>query len=157
MQFDHTLPVNNPDCPDLPILTRRGLWHGLWQRVEHPELFLPGLVSAEIISRTPTLITRRLTFGEGENAAEIIDRVSFAEEAWISFTTDPTPDHPGGSLTITLEENETTPLSLNFAYRTTLDASGEAAPYAAYIKAAYRDSDLETLAVIRSLLLEAGM
>ncbi|MDR0233470.1 MAG: DUF1857 family protein [Zoogloeaceae bacterium] len=156
MQFEHILPVNDPAMPDLPRLTRRGLWWGLWQRVEHPELFLAGLTEARILSSTPEEITRQLTFGEGETAAHVTDRVRFAPEEWLSFTTEPTAQHAGGSLTISLEENGTTPLSLRFHYLTTFDPTGEAAPYAACLKAAYRDSDLETLSVIRRLLAEAG-
>ena len=68
------------------------------------------------------------------------------------------PAHPGGSLTITIEEPEPASLFLRFAYRSTL-ASGsdsEDRAYIEYVKSAYHQSDVDCVRLIRTLA-AAGM
>lgn len=148
MFFEHFVQINDPTNPDVPLLSRAEVWSGLWQRVEHPQLFLPGLTACAILAREGDCISRRLEFGN----ALIFDRVFHSEGEWLRFDVEAGEEHAGGVLVITLEEPEPGCLSLSFVYQTTLELSGADAEYAEYVKSAYRDSDLETVRVIRSLV-----
>ncbi|MDR3322660.1 MAG: DUF1857 family protein [Zoogloeaceae bacterium] len=150
MYFEHLVKINAPDTPALAFLSREALWRALWQRVEHPERFLPGLETCVILERDAAGLCRRLDFGN----TCIHDRVRHLEGEWLRFEVAAADDHAGGTLTITLEEPEPGLLGLRFAYQTTLDLRGEQADYAEYIKAAYQDSDLETVRVIRRIAAE---
>jgi len=147
MFFEHFVQINDSANPDVPLLSRAEVWHGLWQRVENPQLFLPGLTACAILTHDGDGILRRLEFGN----AQIVDRVRHAEGEWLRFDVEAGEEHAGGALTITLEEPEPGHLNLSFVYQTTLELSGADAEYAEYVKSAYRDSDLETVRVIRLL------
>jgi hypothetical protein len=147
MYFEHLVQINDPENPALAFLSREAIWQGLWQRVENPQLFLPGLSACAILERDESGLARRLEFGH----AHIHDRVSHLEGQWLRFDVEATDDHAGGSLTIALEEPEPGCLYLRFAYQTTLDVNGAGAEYAEYLKSAYQDSDLETARVVRLL------
>ena len=148
MYFEHLVQINDPANPLLEFLSREQLWRGLWQRVENPMIFLPGLESCQILERTESGWLRQLDFG----AARIRDRVTFAEQDWLRFDIEAGADHAGGSLVISLEEPEPGALFLRFAYQTTLNLEGPESQYMEYVRSAYRESDLETVRVIRLLL-----
>lgn len=149
MQFEHLIAINEPGNPLIPPLTRRQVWDGLWQRVEDPRPFLPGLEGCVIRERTPAYLLRDLDFG----AATIQDRVTFHEMHWVRFDILPSADHAGGSLTITLEEPEPGYLFLRFAYVTTFarDPNSEDRAYVEYIKSGYHQSDIDCVRLIRTL------
>jgi len=150
MYYEHLVQINDPANPLLEFLNREQLWWGLWQRVENPVIFLPGLESSSVLEQTEAALVRELDFG----AARIRDRVTFVEQEWLRFDIEPGEGHGGGSLVITLEEPEPDALFLRFAYQTSLDLSGAEASYMEYVKSAYQESDLETVRVIRLLLSE---
>jgi hypothetical protein len=147
MHFEHLVQINDLQNPLQTFLNREQLWQGLWQRVEQPEIFLPGLASCQFLERGEDAILRRLDFG----AARIHDRVTFATQEWLQFEIEAGDDHAGGVLRITLEEPAPLALCLRFNYQTTLSQEGENARYAEYVKSAYVESDLETVRVIRLL------
>lgn len=150
MKFEHLIQINDPANPLLEFLSREQLWQGLWQRVENPMLFLPGLESCEILERQESSLLRLLDFG----AARIRDRVSFEVEEWLRFDIEAGASHAGGALTIRVEEPQPLALFLRFTYETSLQEESEDGRYAEYVKSAYRESDLETVRVIRLLLAE---
>ncbi|WP_303784056.1 SRPBCC family protein [Azovibrio restrictus] len=150
MHFEHLVQINDPANPLLQFLSREQLWRGLWQRVENPMIFLPGLESCQILERAGSGWLRQLDFG----AARIRDRVTFVEPEWLRFDIEAGAGHPGGSLVIHLEEPEPGALFLRFVYQTTLNLEGAERQYMEYVKSAYRESDLETVRVIRLLLAE---
>ncbi|MDR1888992.1 MAG: DUF1857 family protein [Zoogloeaceae bacterium] len=152
MHFEHLIQINDPDNPLQEFLSREQLWQGLWQRVEQPEIFLPGLESCQILERSEDAILRHLNFGN----AHIHDKVTFAVQEWLQFAIDAGDDHAGGVLRITLEEPDAQSLFLRFNYQTTLSQEGENARYAEYVESAYVESDLETVRVIRRLMAEDG-
>jgi hypothetical protein len=147
MFFEHFVQINDPANPDAPFLSRAQVWRGLWQRVENPQIFLPGLTACAILARDGNSLSRRLEFGD----TLIFDRVRYREGEWLCFDVEAETEHAGGSLSIALEEHEPGGLSLAFTYRTTLELSGAEAGYAEYVKSAYRESDLETVRTIRLL------
>lgn len=150
MKFEHLIEINDPKNPLIPLMTRAELWRGLMFRAEDATHFLPGLDACVILERGDDRLRRRLEFGQ----AAIEDTVTWRHEAWICFAVDRTDAHAGGTLTITVEEPAENHFFLRFAYETTLGETpgDEDAAYAEYVKSAYRESDIETVRVIRTLL-----
>lgn len=149
MNFEHLVIVNEPSNPLIQNLSREDLWFGLLCRVEEPSLFLPGLERCTILSRAETSLARELHFGQ----AVIRDRVRLVPMSSVTFESDRTDEHAGGSLTISIEEPEPNALMLRFVYRTTLpDGEGADGRYAGFVRSAYHESDLDTVRVIRRLL-----
>jgi hypothetical protein len=149
MQFEHLIQINDPQNPLIPPLSRQQVWRGLLHRVEDPVPFLPGLESCVIIERHADALLRQLDFGP----TVIQDRVTLAEAHWVRFEIQPSPTHPGGSLTITIEEPEPAFLFLRFAYLTTLASKpgSEDRAYIEYVKSAYHQSDVDCVRLIRTL------
>ncbi len=153
MKFEHLVQINDPVNPLGEILSREQLWQGLWHRVENPVAFLPGLESCQILERQESSLLRELDFG----VAQIRDRVSFAVRQWLRFDVEAGATHAGGALTIRLEEPQPDALFLRFTYETTLREDGEDGDHAEYVKSAYRESDLETVRLIRLLLAKGSL
>jgi hypothetical protein len=79
--------------------------------------------------------------------------VTLADQHWVRFDIQPSESHPGGSLTITIEEPESSFLFLRFAYQTTLatNPDSEERAYIEYVKSAYHQSDVDCVRLIRTL------
>ena len=152
MNFEHLIQINDPENPLIAPLNRAQIWEGLVHRIENPMPFLPGLESCTILERQANELLRELNFGP----AVIQDPVTLAEAQWVRFDIQPSPTHPGGSLTITIEEPQPAFLFLRFAYRTTLasDPNSEERAYIEYIKSAYHQSDVDCVRLIRTLAAE---
>ncbi len=150
MKFEHLIEINDPHNPMVPPMARDELWRGLMFRAEDATHFLPGLDTCIILERDEQRIERRLDFGQ----TAIRDSVTWQHGQWMRFTVACTDTHAGGTLTITIEEPEFNRLFLRFAYETTLGETpgDEDAAYAEFVKSAYRESDIETVRVIRALL-----
>ena len=155
MNFEHLIQINDPENPLIAPLNRSQIWEGLVHRIENPMPFLPGLESCTIIERQGNELLRELNFGP----AVIQDRVTLAEAQWVRFDIQPSPTHPGGSLTITIEEPQPAFLFLRFAYRTTLasDPNSEERAYIEYVKSAYHQSDVDCVRLIRTLAAEGAL
>jgi acetylaranotin biosynthesis cluster protein L len=149
VKYEHLVEVNDAANPMVEALTREELWFGLLCRAEDPRPFLPGLEACEILDRTNTSLSRVLRFGE----AVIRDEVSFEAMQWVRFESAATAEHAGGSLTISIEEPQAGALFLRFHYLTTLpEGVGSAdGQYAEFVKSAYRESDIDTVRVIRMI------
>lgn len=127
------------------------VWSILLTRITDPRPFLPGLASAQLVSDDGVTITRRLDFG----SATITDQVTRSTEpGWIRFSVAPSSLHAGGSLQIDVHSRKGL-VSLTFTYQTSLtdgqETSGGVEP-AEYVKSAYRQSDLDTVRIIRERL-----
>ena len=155
MNFEHLIQINDPENPLIAPLNRAQIWEGLVHRIENPMPFLPGLESCTILERQGNELLRELNFGP----AVIQDRVTLAEAQWVRFDIQPSPTHPGGSLTITIEEPQPAFLFLRFAYRTTLasDPNSEERAYIEYVKSAYHQSDVDCVRLIRTLAAEGAL
>ncbi|CAI07802.1 SRPBCC family protein [Aromatoleum aromaticum] len=153
MNFEHVVVVNDPADPLLTELNREEVWFGLLCRAEDARPFLPGLEACMIVERSESELVRELQFG----SALIRDRVTLMPMESIRFESERTASHPGGSLTITIEEPAEGVLVLRFRYLTTLpeEAGSPDRAYAEYVKAAYHQSDLDTVRVIR-MIAESG-
>lgn len=153
LKFEHLIEVNDLANPLQTLLTREELWFGLLCRAEDARAFLPGLEACRIVERSDTTMVRSLHFGH----AVIRDRVTFEPLQWIRFESEATPEHAGGSLTISIEEPEQGALFLRFCYRTTLPEGGEDGRYAEFVRAAYHQSDVDTVRVIRMIAESGGL
>ena len=150
LKFEHLVEVNLLDDPAVPDLSREEVWFGLLCRAEDPRPFLPGLDTCEVLTRSDTALTRRLSFGK----LQIFDAVRWQAMDWICFESAATAEHPGGRLTITVEQPEPdgAALFLRFTYRTGLsETAGEDARYADYMRSAYHQSDIDTVKVVRMI------
>lgn len=149
MNFEHLLQINDPENPLIESLSRQQLWQGLLHRVENPLPFLPGLEACTILERQSNELLRELDFGP----AVIQDRVTLAEAHSVRFDIQACATHPGGSLSITIEEPEPGFLFLRFAYETTLasNPNSEERAYIEYVKSAYHQSDVDCVRIIRTL------
>lgn len=150
MKFEHVVVVNDPTNPLITDLSCSQLWSGLLARVEDPCPFLPGLERCAVVERDESQLVRDLYFG----AVVIRDRVTLQPMQSVNFTSERTEEHAGGSLTISIEEPEPEMLVLRFEYNTTLPdaAQDPEGVYAEFVRSAYRESDIDTVRVIRELV-----
>lgn len=152
MNFEHLVVVNDPANPLIAVLTREEVWFGLLCRVEDSRAFLPGLEACRVLERSETEFVRELDFG----SVVIRDRVTLQPMEWVRFESERTAEHPGGSLTIGIEEPAPETMVLRFSYATSLaDRASDDARYAEFVKSAYHQSDIDTLRVIR-MIAESG-
>lgn len=149
LHFEHLIEINDPLNPLIEPLSREQVWQGLMYRVEEPEVFLPGLDRCVILSRSSDKLERELYFGQ----VCVRDKVSFALHEWVCFESAANAEHAGGRLTIRLEQPAEGRLFLRFTYDTTLAdrVPGEAVQVSEFVKAAYRESDVDTVRIIRLL------
>ena len=148
MHFEHLIEINNPLNPLIEPLSVEQVWQGLMYRVEEPTVFLPGLERCTILSRQGDRVERELHFGP----ASVRDTVTFRYLEWVCFESLATSEHAGGRLTIRFDQPAAEHLYLRFTYETTLPdgmEAGEGVQVSEYVKAAYRESDLDTVRIIR--------
>ena len=147
MNFEHLIQINDPLNPLVETLTRDQLWEGLVLRAEQPQLFVIGLDSCTILSRTDLTLERELHYG----AATVQDRVTLTPNESVRYDILATEAHVGGSLTMTIEQPDATQLFLRFQYETTLPTADteDARQTTEIVKSAYRESDIDTVRLIR--------
>jgi hypothetical protein len=57
LNFEHLVQINDPLNPFVDTMTRDQLWEGLVLRAEQPQLFVLGLDTCTILSRTDSTLT----------------------------------------------------------------------------------------------------
>ncbi len=151
MNFEHLIQINDPLNPLVESMTREQLWEGLVLRAEQPQLFVIGLDSCTILSRTDSTLERELHYGQ----ATVRDRVTYTPNQSVRYDILPTATYVGGSLTMTIEQPDPLQLFLRFDYRTTLPTadSGEVHETSEIVKSAYREADIDTVRLIRQFVL----
>jgi hypothetical protein len=149
LRFEHLVEVNDPLNPLIDALTPNQIWQGLVLRVQEPTEFVLGLDEAVITAQGDGWVERELRFGE----ARIHDRVTLEPHTRVTYTTPAADGHAGGSLTMTIETNETTAAFIRFVYDTTLPNADETGDtrYAEIVKSAYREADIDTVRRIREI------
>ncbi|GAB5100320.1 SRPBCC family protein [Caballeronia sp. HLA56] len=149
MNFEHLIQINDPTNPLVESLTREQLWEGLVLRAEQPQLFVLGLDSCDILSREGDVMERELHYGQ----AVVRDRVTLTPDSSVRYDILPTAEHVGGSLTMAIEQPDELQLFLRFTYSTTLPENDDATPddrqTKEIVKSAYRESDIDTVRLIR--------
>ena len=147
MNFEHLIKINDPLNPLVETLTRGQLWEGLVLRAEQPQLFVLGLDSCTILSRTHRTLERELHYG----SATVRDRVTLSPSQSVRYDILATEAHVGGSLTMTIEQPDDVQLFLRFQYETTHPApdTEDARQTSEIVKSAYREADIDTVRLIR--------
>jgi hypothetical protein len=147
LNFEHLIQINDPLNPFVDTLTPEQLWEGLVLRAEQPQLFVMGLDSCTILSRTDSTLERELHYG----SATVRDHVTLTPQQSVRYDILATEAHVGGSLTMTIEQPDDLQLFLRFEYRTTLPAADteDARQTQEIVKSAYREADIDTVRLIR--------
>jgi hypothetical protein len=147
LNFEHLIQINDPLNPFVEAMTREQLWEGLVLRAEQPQLFVLGLDTCTILSRTGDTLERELHYGQ----ATVRDRVTLLANQSVRYDILATESHVGGSLTMTIEQPDELQLFLRFEYTTTLPVSDDedARQTQEIVKSAYRESDIDTVRLIR--------
>ena len=152
MNFEHLIQINDPLNPFVESMTRAQLWEGLVLRAEQPQLFVMGLDSCTILSRDGNVLERELHYGQ----ATVRDRVTLQESDSVRYDILPTAEYVGGSLTMAIEQPDAVQLFLRFSYSTTLPENENATPderqTQEIVKSAYRESDIDTVRLIRQFV-----
>lgn len=151
MNFEHLIQINDPLNPLVPPMTREQLWEGLVLRAEQPQLFVLGLDSCTLLAREEDTLERELHYGH----ATVRDRVTLTPGQSVRYDILATETYVGGSLTMTIEEPDASQLFLRFEYRTTLPAAvtEDERRTSEIVKSAYRESDIDTVRLIRQFVL----
>jgi Domain of unknown function (DUF1857) len=147
LNFEHLIQINDPLNPLVESLTREQVWEGLVLRAEQPQLFVLGLDSCTILSRTDRTLDRELHYGH----ATVRDHVTLIPNESVRYDIRATESHVGGSLTMTIEQPDEAQLFLRFQYETTLPApdTEDARQTSEIVKSAYREADIDTVRLIR--------
>ena len=152
MKFVHLIEINSIDNPLMAPLSRTQLWHGLVLRAERPTLFVLGLDSCEVTERSEHGVSRTLQFGN----LMIHDQVRFVSQQLVHYHVPEQNDIPTSDLTMTIEEPASGALFVRFEYddhqQTT--EGDEAEFYDNFRREAYKESDIDTVRVIRHLDME---
>jgi len=153
VHYEHLIQINDANNPTLIPLSRRQLWLGLLRRAERPQEFLIGVERVEIMERSAGYFERDMQLGK----LQVCDHITLEEDVSVHFETQPGENHDGGSLLMRIEEPQPGDLFVRFVYQTSLPETGpmdtEAgdAYFASYVKAAYRDTDIDSIRKIRAL------
>ncbi len=155
MKFVHLIEINAVDNPLIAPLTRAQLWRGLVLRAERPTLFLLGLDSCDITQRTEQGISRTLQFGK----LIIHDHVRFLSEHQVHYHVPQQNEIPTSDLTMTIEEPASGALFVRFEYDDHLEtAEGDEADfYNNFRRDAYKESDIDTVRMIRQFAMEGQL
>ncbi|CAM2178338.1 DUF1857 domain-containing protein [Paraburkholderia sacchari] len=154
LNFEHLIQINDPLNPLVLPMTREQLWEGLVLRAEQPQLFVIGLDDCTILSREGNTLERELHYGQ----ATVRDRVTLTPNDNVRYDILPTADYVGGSLTMTIEQPDELQLFLRFEYRTTLPTADteDDRQTSEIVKSAYRESDIDTVRLIRQYVQGLG-
>jgi hypothetical protein len=149
MQFHHLVEINDPLNPLIEPLTRAQVWRGLVLRAEDPKLFMPHLEGCELSARTEESIARVLHYGN----VSIRDTVMYFPQAKVQYHVPQQPEIAPSRLTMSIEEPADGRLLVRFDYEddVTEPSGGMEAFYNEFRQSAYKEADLDTIALIREM------
>ena len=148
MRFEHLVQVNDSSNASIQPLTREQLWNGLLLRAEQPGVFMSHLDSARIVLRSELSLARELDFG----SFKVRDRVRLEPMQRMVIETEAAEYRGVGTLIVSIEEPSAGGWQLRFEYRLERrqhDDPAHEAMYDQFIKAAYVESDIECVRIIR--------
>ncbi|UXY14618.1 SRPBCC family protein [Chitiniphilus purpureus] len=152
MRFEHLIQINEEGNPLAIALTADQLWQGLVHRARSPQDFMEQVESVRILHQEDGYFEREMLLGR----LRVVDHVTLTPGRRVHYDTQPSDEHGGGSLTLTIEEPQPGALFLRVVYETPLTQTpgmGEQDDgyYIDYVKAAYRQNDIDTVRRIRQL------
>lgn len=157
MHFEHLVEINDLDDTPDTWMTQDQLWRGLVVRAQRPADFVLGLERLQVLDSGAGWMRREFYLGN----LLIRDRVLFEEPYSVRYETESSEQHGGGLLVMRIEQTPSQ-LFVRFTYDTSLDDTAKMetdagdAYFASYVKAAYREADVETVRKLRYLA-KAGM
>jgi hypothetical protein len=149
MKFEHLIEINDPLNPLIDTLTHEQVWRGLVLRAESPKLFVPHLDEVHIGERTDKGFRRTQRYGE----LVIEDTVVLEYPYVIRYEVAAQGEISKSSLTMTIETHGTDHLFVRFEYEDAHNAREDAenAMYDDFRRSAYKESDIDTIRVLREL------
>jgi len=147
VQFSHIIQINDPSDPSIPPLSREQLWRGLVTRAERPSYFIIGMDECQILDRSADTLQRQLRYG----SLLVRDRVTFEPPVQVRYDIDTSEEVPGGSLVMRIEEPQSQQLFVRFDYELRVEGGTVNDYYNEFRKAAYVESDIDTVRMIRQL------
>jgi hypothetical protein len=146
MRFEHIIVVNDLLNPLVEPLSLDQLWSGLVGSLEDPVRFLPGLDHARVTARVADGFRRELRFGH----AVIRDRVRLVPRARLEVSSEPTPEVPALTRTLTIEEPVEGEFIVRFVYERHPEGHPPVAPaYLQVLEDAWIAADIDLIAQIR--------
>ncbi len=140
LEFEHIIQINDPDQPQIPVMSRTQLWEGLLFRAKYPGHFNAALDS-RVENLSNTGFTRVLQIGN----RELRDEVMLEDELEIRTSTGHNQSMYAESIT-RIEEPAPGYLFVRFMYRRD-SGNSDGIDVDEYLKAAYVQNDRD--AVIR--------
>lgn len=149
MKYEHLIEINDPLNPLIEALSHQQLWRGLVLRAEAPKLFVPHLDECVIDQRGADGFRRRLRYG----TLVIEDRVRLLAPHQVRYEVAAQDEISASSLVMTIETPTPDTLWVRFQYDDGHDAATDAANamYDDFRRSAYRESDIDTIGVLREL------
>jgi hypothetical protein len=149
MKFEHLIEINDPLNPLIDPLTHEQVWRGLVLRAESPKLFVPHLDEVHIGERTDKGFRRTQRYGQ----LVIEDTVVLEYPHLIRYEVAAQGEISKSSLTMTIETHGTGHLFVRFEYEDAHNAREDAenAMYDDFRRSAYKESDIDTIRVLREL------
>ena len=105
-----SIPVNDRNNPDLPVLNRHQVWRGLVLKAENALPFVPAMTSCETFERGENYLVRDIVV-RGDPARE---RVTFFPEQRVQF--ERLSGNTLGTILNEIEEDDKGELSLRFTF-----------------------------------------
>lgn len=154
MKFTHLIEINVPGNPLIAPLSREQLWNGLVMRAERPTLFLIGLDSCEILTRSKTGFSRKQQFGP----LIVLDQVHLQQMTQVHYHVPQQNEIPLSDLTMTIEEPQPGALFVRFEYDDHAGEEEEADKfYNDFRRSAYLEADIDTVRVLHQLANEGQL
>jgi hypothetical protein len=146
MRFEHIIVVNDLLNPLVEPLSLEQLWSGLVGSLENPVRFLPGLDEARVTARVADGFRRELHFGH----AVIRDRVRLVPQERLEVSSEPTPEVPALTRTLTIEEPVEGEYVVRFVYERRPEGHAPVEPaYLQVLEDAWIAADIDLIAQIR--------
>ena len=154
-ELTRTIPVNDPNNPDLPVLTRSQVWRGLALKAENALPFVAKMTHCEIVEREGNVIVRDIVF-RGEPGRE---RVTLYPEHKVQF--ERLSGRTRGTILNEIEEDSQGALGLRFTFclerEDIAPGSPEEQAYARQIENDYLGAVQSTLDAIRRWVEEGAI
>ena len=146
LEFEHIIQVNDPNQPELTVLSREVLWQGLVYRASYPDHFNPAL-SCRLEPDTEHRFVRHIGAGD----LQLRDEVTLLPMQEIRTLIDGRTQAMHAESIATIEEPEPGQLFVRFRYRRDSVAVEGGLNADAFLKQAYQQQDREALATIRQM------
>ncbi|WP_050476331.1 SRPBCC family protein [Herbaspirillum rhizosphaerae] len=155
MKFNHLIQINDPLNPLIDNLTREQLWRGLVMRAEAPQLFMEHLDECVLSEKTAESVRRMLRYGE----LRIHDVVTYEPLQRVHYQVPAQGEIPTSTLSMTIEEPEAEALFVRFEYDDGApeEVDTEKAFYDQFRRSAYEEADIDTIRIIRELVIKGSM